>query len=111
MAKNTIFEDGDYLSLPVPDTTASGAPVRVGGLNAVAQTKEFQGGNPDNFASCMLKGVHEVTVTGVLAIGDPVYITSGNALNITSAGNSLWGHAVAVKAGAGAGTARVRISN
>jgi predicted RecA/RadA family phage recombinase len=111
MATNTWMEDGDYLSLPVPDTTASGAPVRVGGLNAITQTKEFQGGNPDNFASCMLKGVHIVQVTGVLAVGDPVYITAGNALNITSAGNNLWGYATRAKAGAGVADAYVRISN
>lgn len=111
MATNTVFEDGDYLSLPVPASTASGAPVRVGGLNAVTQTAEGEGGNAAGFASCMLKGVHELDVTLAAAAdaGDPVYITSANALTDTATGNSVFGHLVEDLAATGA--ARVRVSN
>jgi predicted RecA/RadA family phage recombinase len=112
MATNTKFEDGDYLSLPVPAATASGAPVHVGvlaaGLNAVAQTKEGEGGNPAGFASCMLKGVHLISVTGATAVGDYVYITvPGNAVNVTNT-NAKFGVALAVK-GAPAGVIPVRV--
>ena len=110
MATNTKFEDGDYLSLPVPADTVSGAPVRVGGLNGVTQTKEGEGGNVDGNASVMLKGVHLVTVTGAVTnVGDPVYITAGNAVNVTNT-NPLFGHALASK-GATAGVIPVRVSN
>ena len=67
MATNTIFEDGDYLSLPVPSGTLTGQPVRVGsiaaGVNGVAQTDRGEGGNSSTNASVMLKGVHDLTVT------------------------------------------------
>lgn len=113
MATNTKFEDGDYLSLPVPQDTPSGGPVHVGvigaGINGVAQTKEGEGGNPDGFASVMLKGVHFLSVTGAIAaVGDYVYITvPGNALNATNT-NAKFGVALATK-GAPAGVIPVRV--
>lgn len=110
MATNTKFEDGDYLSLPVPAATLSGAPVHIGaGTNAVTQTKEGDGGNAAGFASCQLKGVHNVSVTGAVAtVGDYVYITTpGNALNTTNT-NPKFGVALATK-GAAAGVIPVRV--
>lgn len=119
MATNEIFRDGDQLSLPVPANTASGAPVRVGSLNGVTQTKransaanppEFGGGNVDGNATVWLKGVHLLTVTGAVAnVGDPVYIAGDNTLNVTNS-NPLFGHALATKAAA-AGTIPVRVAN
>lgn len=111
MATNVHYAKGDNLSLPVPADTASGAPVRVGSLNGVAMTKEGEGGNPDGSASVQLVGVFDVTVTGAVTnVGDPVYITSAGALNVTATDNSLWGHALATK-GAAAGDIPVRVSN
>lgn len=110
MATNTRFEDGDYLSLPVPSGTKSGAPVRVGSLNGVAQTDRDGGGNPAGSASVMLKGVHDITVTGIVAnVGDPVYIDSGNKVNVTNT-NPVFGHALATKTAADA-VIPVRVSN
>lgn len=111
MAKNTIFEDGDYVSLPVPASTASGSPVRVGGLNGVTQTARGAGGNASTNASVMLKGVHSITVTGAVAnVGDPVYIDiATNGVNVTNT-NPLYGHALETKAAA-ASAIRVRVTN
>lgn len=111
MATNVHYAKGDNLSLPVPTGTNSGAPVRVGSLNGVAMTTRGEGGNPSGSASVQLVGVFDVSVTGAVAnVGDPVYITSGGALDVTATGNSLWGHALATK-GAAAGVIPVRVSN
>ena len=111
MALNEVFRDADNLSLPVPADTLSGAPVRVGGLNGVTQTKEGEGGNADGFATVWLKGAHSFTVAfAVASIGLPIYITSGNVLSEVSAGNSLYGHALSTKA-APSGLLTVRIAN
>lgn len=111
MATNTVFEDGDYLSLPVPAGTVSGDPRRIGGLNAVAQTARGAGGNASTNASVMLKGVHKVTVTGAVAnVGDPVYIdVATNGVNVTNT-NPIFGHALETKS-ATAAPIRVRLVN
>ncbi|MEN0072358.1 MAG: DUF2190 family protein [Propionicimonas sp.] len=111
MSTNEKFTDGDVLSLPVPDGTLAGAPVKIGILNGVTLTKEGEGGNADNFASVKLGGVHDFTVSfAISAVGDPVYITSGNALTATSSGNQLYGAALNTK-GATSGTLSVRLTN
>lgn len=86
MATNTLHEDADYLSLPVPANTKSGAPVRVGEINAVTQTAEGDGGNPAGSASCMLKGSHSLSVTLAASgsVGDPVFIAGDNSLSDTN---------------------------
>lgn len=111
MALNEKFRDADHLSLPVPAGTASGAPVRIGGLNGVTQTKEGEGGSVAGSATVWLKGAHVfVTAFAVAKIGDPIYITPANALAGTEAGNSLYGHALTTKAAA-SGPLTVRIAN
>lgn len=111
MATNVHFAQGDNLSLPVPNNTDSGAPVRVGSLNGVAMTAEGDGGNPSGSASVQLVGVFDLEVTGAVTnVGDPVYITSAGALNVTAADNDLFGHALASKAAA-ASVIPVRVSN
>lgn len=133
MAKNVVYKDADYLSLPVPTGTKSGSPVRVGDLNALTQTDEGSleiaranvlapnyrtpngaSSNRAGYASCALKGAARVNVQGaVAAVGDAVYIdTTDNKLHATdnSGARPLFGHALATKA-AGAGEIIVRISN
>lgn len=132
MARNEVFKDADYLSLPVPTGTLSGAPVRIGGLNGVAQSNEGSvdlakrvaahgsyvgpaspSSNEAGYASVALKGAWRFPFAagvGAVAIGDPIYITTGNVLNATASGNSLFGYAISAKA-SGAGTVIVRIAN
>lgn len=129
MAKNEVFKDANYLSLPVPAGTLSGAPVRVGGLNGVAQTNEggvdraareadrpyvgpaSPSSNEEGYASVALVGGWRLPITtAVTAVGAPIYITSTNTLTSTATDNNLFGHALSTKA-SGAGTVIVRIAN
>ena len=122
MALNEVFKEGIALSLPVPDGTLSGKALRIGILNAVAQTDEggqtavvngitqITGGvgNKDNFASVSLVGAWELDVTGALTVGQAVYITGAGALTATATGNFLFGAALRAK-GTGLGAAIVKI--
>lgn len=110
MAANEVFKVGGYIALPVPADTPAGAPVRVGGINAVTTVGEGEGQNREGYASCKLDGAHQFTVSGAVpSYGTPIYITSAGALNVTAAGNSLYGHALSIKTGATAGPVTVRI--
>lgn len=122
MSTNEVFEKGDMLSLPVPNSTASGAPLRLGaaatGLNVVTQTKtgaagEPDGGNATGYASCKLSGVFKlpISTTTAMAVLDPVYITSGNALTPSSSGNQLYGHILEAKGTTAGEIHRVRVAN
>lgn len=107
MAKNEVFKRGDFLNLPVPADTASGAPVGIGGLVGVTQTAEGEGGHNEGYANVALTGVWDVPVTGAIAsVGLPVYITGANVVTATRVGNKLFGHAMETKA---AGTAVIRV--
>ena len=126
MALNEIFKEGNHLSAPVPDGTLGGTPLRIGILNAVAETDEggatsslnvINGvnqptggiGNADNFASVSHVGVWRVPVTGTIAgFGTAIYITGAGALTTTSTGNFIWGAALRAK-GSGLGDAIVKI--
>jgi predicted RecA/RadA family phage recombinase len=107
MALNEKFHDGESLILPVPAYAVSGSPVQVGGIVGVCETTRDASGN----ATVRLKGVFTLTVTGITAIGTPVYVTTATgALVVASgAGVNLLGHALTVK-GAGAGLVDVRIA-
>lgn len=116
MPLNEAFRNADALSLPVPNSTAPGAPVLVGGLKGITQTGTDASGNPIGVgnpvgsATVWLKGAHVVTVTGAItAIGQPIYIDGSNNLTTTVGSNTLWGHALTLK-GSGSGTATVRIA-
>lgn len=98
MATNEVFKYGDWLELPVASGTDSGEPVVVGDLVGVAQTTRDADGN----ASVALTGAFNLSVTGVTAVGTPIYITGAGALNVTATGNKLFGHALAVKTAAAA---------
>ena len=131
MAKNFVFKEAEYLSLPVPSGTRAGSPVRVGVLNAVTVTDEGSAtqtidvgygvtqtqpsggvGNKPGFASAALKGSAILNVTGVTAYGTPVYIKlSDSSLQITAAsGTKLFGAALGAK-GAALGPVNVKILN
>lgn len=123
MALNEVFKEGNHLSLPVPDGTISGKSLRIGVLNAVAETDEGGAtvvvngitqqsggiGNKDNFASVSLVGAWEIDVAGALTVGQAVYIkTSDNTLTATATGNFLFGAALRAK-GTGTGPAIVKV--
>lgn len=133
MATNENLRDADHISAPVPAGTKAGAPLRLGGLNGVAQTDRaktdvapynadgtpntsynYGGGNPDGNASVWLKGAHDFEVDfAVASFGLPIYIvTASNTLTSTdnSGANPLYGHALTTKA-APAGPLTVRIAN
>lgn len=122
MATNEIFKEANHLSLPVPDGTLAGKPLRIGILNAVAETDEGGAtavvngitqitggvGNKDNFASVKFTGAWRLTVTGALTVGQAVYITGAGALTATATGNFLFGAALRAK-GTGSGDVLVKI--
>ncbi|ASX99253.1 hypothetical protein SEA_MOLIVIA_29 [Arthrobacter phage Molivia] len=117
MATNEVFRDSQWVSLPVPQTIKSGDPVRVGVLNAVAQTDAGVAGPPavpggvgngTGYASVALTGAWRVTVVGALTVGQLVYIKTDNTLTATATGNKVFGAAIFAK-GAGTGPATVRL--
>jgi len=130
MSTNEKFRAGDKVSVPMPAGTKAGAPLRIGGLNAVAATDVAKtdvsptnqdgtinaaynagGGNPHGYGSAWFDGGHEFVVGfAVAAVGDPIYITALNALSGTASGNQLYGHALTTK-GAPSGPLTVRIAN
>lgn len=126
MSFNEVFPEGNHLSAPVADTVRSGDPLRIGILNAVAETdpggttdprNTFNGvaqdtggvGNQPGWTSVSHVGVWRVPVTGALAgYGTAVYITPAGTLTATKASNFLWGAAIRAK-GTGTGEAIVKI--
>lgn len=116
MAKNQRFTFRRTRSLPVPASTASGAPVKVGSLMGVTLTKEGDGRNPSGYATVALDGCFDLIVTGALAAaGTPVYIDGSNNLTATASGNTLFGYSVPGYTadgtkGSGSGVVSVEIS-
>lgn len=118
MARNQVYKEADFLSLPVATGKLSGDAVRIGGLNGVLLTNEGSVDNPlaattrpyneapssngNGYASVALKGAFRLPVTTntALAVGAPVYIiTATNVLTTTdnTGANPLFGHALSVK--------------
>lgn len=99
MSTNQKFAPSRTRSLPVAADTASGSPVVVGSLVGVALTDEGAGGNADGYATVALDGAFDLAVgtTTAVAIGAPVYITSGYALTPSASGNTLFGYALEAK--------------
>lgn len=114
MAKNEVYEDGDFLSLVCTDpaTPASGDPVIFGQLPGVAQTAEDAAGN----TSVACKGVFNLPVKGTngsnaaIAAGDVVYYVAANTpkLSTTTSGVRFGIAMAAVTSGATA-TIPVRV--
>lgn len=127
MARNQVYKEADFLSLPVATGALSGSPVRVGGLNGVLTTNEGSvdaGTNPwdkaassneAGWASVALKGAFRIPVatTTTLDIGDPVYITPAGGLTTTdnAGANALFGHALSAKGSTAGQPVIVRIAN
>jgi len=123
VALNEVFKEGNHLSFAVPNGTLAGKPLRIGILNAVAETDEggttvvVNGitqnsggiGNADNYASVSLVGAWELDVTGTTTVGQAVYIkASDNTLTTTATGNFLFGAALRAK-GSGTGPVIVKV--
>lgn len=126
MALNEIFKEGNHLSAPVDATVRSGDPLRIGILNAVAETDP--GGTTNNAyvvngvaqptggignavgnTSVSHVGVWRLQVAGALAgYGTPVYIKTDGTLTATATGAFLFGAAIRAK-GTGTGDAIVKI--
>jgi predicted RecA/RadA family phage recombinase len=108
--RNAVFNEATKLSLPVPNNTVSGAPVKVGSLIGVTATAEGEGGNAEGYASVWRQGAYDLSVTGAIAsVGLPVYITSSNTLTATAGSDTLFGYALETK-GAAAGVIRVALA-
>lgn len=107
MSKLERMATGDDINIPVPAYAVSGSPVQVLGIVGVCETTRDANGN----ATVSTKGVYELQVTGVTAIGTPVFITTATGALVVAggAGINLFGHALTVK-GAGAGSVNVRIA-
>jgi len=88
MAQNYISR-GEVITLPAQTSYISGRPYRIHNFNGVALISVDAGDE----LSFQLEGVFEFTLPGV-NVGDPIYITSQNALTLTAQGNSLFGRAV-----------------
>jgi hypothetical protein len=123
VALNEVFKEGNHLSLPVPDGTVSGKPLRIGILNAVAETDEggatvvvngitqISGGlgNKDNFSSLSLVGAWDLDVAGAVAtVGQAIYIKTDGTLTATATGAFLFGAALRTK-GTGTGPLLVKV--
>lgn len=116
--RNERLFDGNRFSAPVPQDTASGAPVlALGAIPAVTATKEGEGGNLDGRATVWTEGVFALSTTdAVAAEGTAIYITGAGVLTTTLTGNTLFGRTVHNAEGtggtksAGAGTVNVRLA-
>ncbi len=110
MATNEKFRVGSLNGVCATDR----AKVDVAPTNAdgtANSSYNYGGGNPHGYGSAWFDGGHEFVVGfAVAAIGDPIYITSGNALSASSSGNQLYGHALTTK-GAPSGPLTVRLAN
>lgn len=81
MARNQVFADAEYLSLPVTDPAApvSGDPVVIGQLPGVALTDEGDGGNAATHTSVHHSGAYDLSVKGVAA-GVNTAVAAGDIL-------------------------------
>lgn len=112
------FKDA-VIAQGLPTTGAGSAesdPVRNGGLNGVNLWGTGKGQGVPAGSSYGVIALNGVVVTSVtvattaLKENDPIYITAGNALNNTAAGNTLFGYADE-PAAVGTRVIGVRISN
>jgi predicted RecA/RadA family phage recombinase len=88
MAQNYISR-GEVITLTAGASYTSGTPYRISSFNGVALISVDSGEQ----LAFQLEGIFELTLASV-TVGAPIYITSGNALSLSSSGNSLYGRAV-----------------
>jgi len=109
MATNRVEMDGRRLLEPVEAGTLSGSPCVVGSRCGVALTDRNA---TTGMATVEHKGVFTQTVTGITAIGTPIYYTANAnpALRLNVVATALFfGYAMTVKGGAGAGAVDVYV--
>lgn len=114
MAKNEVFELGDFLSLTCTDpaTPASGDPVIMGQIPGVAQTAEAA----DGTTSVALKGVFTLPVKGTtgsdaaIAAGAILYYVSANTPKLSATSSGVrFGYALEAVGSGLTATIRVRV--
>lgn len=114
MATNRIMSPGYQLSVvcTTPTTPQSGGPVRYGTMTGIALTDEAEGGNPTGYTSVDFgPGVWDLsvtdTVTGGIAVGDPLFLNAAATLIDNTATGYFFGIALeAILTGA---TATIRV--
>ena len=72
----------------------------VASLNLIANGEDF---------AMIVKGIVQVDEVAGFAVGDPIYITSGNVLTETASGNTKFGKVVEIESERGTPTNKVRI--
>lgn len=101
MAKNEQLSPGRRITIAVPAGVVSGDPVAVGELVGVAQIDRQSDGN----TTIDTEGVYELTITGAISLGAPVYavVVSGlvTSLTATATNNTRYGTALAAQGGTG----------
>ncbi len=99
MAKNELRNRAFQVSLPVPEGTLSGSPVKVGSLVGVALTD--RGADTPGESTVKMVGSFGLKVKGVekenkekaIAIGDPIFIDAEGKLTANNTG-TLFGYAL-----------------
>lgn len=98
MATNEIFKDAEQIQLTVGASVAARTPMVVG--NIPVMTLTATGSSGTTAATCLLKGVVDVSVHGAdgsgnsaVAVGDIVYYDS-TELNVDDTNGVRWGYAL-----------------
>lgn len=115
MAKNKVFDRGTKLSLVCsdPTTPASGNPVLIGQIPAVAVTDE----RADGTTSVDTEGVFDLSVKGVdgsgnsaVAVGDILYYVAADTPKLSKKATGVrYGYALEAVASAATTTIRVKL--
>jgi hypothetical protein len=113
MASNEIFKDAEQLQLTVGASVAARTPMVVSDLPVMTLTATGSSGT--TVATCLLKGVVEVSVHGygasanaAVAQGDIIYYDS-TELNVDSSNGVRWGYALEAVTSGDTATIRCKI--
>jgi hypothetical protein len=119
MATNIVYDEGDQLSLACTDpaTPASGDPVLIGQIPAVALTAERADVTTtvkrDGTATFSVKGVTTGAAGSAVAVGDILYYVPGNTPKLSKAsgdsGAVRFGYALGTVGSGSTGTIEVAI--